>query len=147
MLPRDPKRPSPLGVRGWITDSAAIALLRQAGLDLAALRAQAATRAFRPVPTGIMLDMSFRNDVQHLRSENVVGVVRGEDPRRNKEYMSFSAHWDHLGIGPAVNGDSIYNGAADNASGVADLLAIARAAAAGPPPQRSPLFVFCPPQD
>jgi Zn-dependent M28 family amino/carboxypeptidase len=142
MLPRDPKLPAPLGVRGWITDSAAITLLRQAGLDLAALSAQAATRAFRPVPTGIVLDMSFRNDVQHLRSENVVGVVRGDDPRRGKEYVAFSAHWDHLGIGPAVNGDTIYNGAADNASGVADLLAIARAAVAGPRPKRSLLFVF-----
>jgi Zn-dependent M28 family amino/carboxypeptidase len=142
MLPRDPTLPAPLGVRGWITDSAATALLRQAGLDLAALRTQAARRAFRPVPTGITLDMSFRNDVQHLRSENVVGVVRGTDPRRGKEYVAFSAHWDHLGIGPAVNGDSIYNGAADNASGVADVLAIARAAAAGPRPKRSLLFVF-----
>jgi Zn-dependent M28 family amino/carboxypeptidase len=142
MLPRDPKLPAPLGVRGWVTDSAATALLRQAGLDLAALRAQAATRAFRPIATGITLDMSFGNDVQHLRSENVVGVVRGADPRRGKEYVAFSAHWDHLGIGPAVNGDTIYNGAADNASGVADLLAIARAAAAGPQPKRSLLFIF-----
>jgi Zn-dependent M28 family amino/carboxypeptidase len=142
MLPRDPKLPAPLGVRGWITDSAATALLRQAGLDLAALRTQAATRAFRPIATGITLDMSFRNDVQHLRSENVVGVVRGGDPKRSTEYVAFSAHWDHLGIGPAVNGDSIYNGAADNASGVADLLAIARAAVAGPRPKRSLLFVF-----
>jgi Zn-dependent M28 family amino/carboxypeptidase len=142
MLPRDPKLPAPLGVRGWITDSAAKALLRQAGLDLAALRAQAATRAFRPIATGITLDMSLRNDVQHLRSENVVGVVRGGDPGRSREYVAFSAHWDHLGIGPAVNGDSIYNGAADNASGVADLLAIARAAVTGPRPKRSLLFVF-----
>ena len=142
MLPRDPKLPAPLGVRGWITDSAASALLRQAGLDLAALRAQAATREFHPVATGIMLDVGFRNSVAHLQSENVVGVVRGRDPRLGKEYVAFSAHWDHLGIGPAVNGDSIYNGASDNASGVADLLAIARAAAEGPKPKRSLLFAF-----
>jgi Zn-dependent M28 family amino/carboxypeptidase len=58
------------------------------------------------------------------------------------EYVLFSAHWDHLGIGPAVNGDSIYNGASDNASGVADVLAVARAAAEGPKPKRSLLFVF-----
>ena len=142
MLPRDPKLPAPLGVRGWITDSAATALLRQAGLDLEALRAQAASRAFRPVPTGITVDLSFRNKVEHLQSENVVGVVRGRDPSMSKQYVAFSAHWDHLGIGPAVNGDSIYNGAADNASGVADVLAIARAAAAGTKPKRSLLFVF-----
>jgi Zn-dependent M28 family amino/carboxypeptidase len=142
MLPRDPKLPDPLGVRGWITDESAAALLRPAGLNLAALRAQAATRTFRPVPTGITLDLRFRNTVQHLRSDNVVGVVRGRDQRLGKEYVAFSSHWDHQGIGPIVNGDSIYNGANDNASGVADLLAIARAAAVGPRPRRSLLFVF-----
>jgi Zn-dependent M28 family amino/carboxypeptidase len=142
MLPRDPKLPPPLGVQGWITDSSAADLLRSAGLDLAALREQASTREFRPVATGITLDLQFRNTVQHLTSENVVGVVRGRDPRLAKEYVAFSAHWDHHGIGPAVNGDSIYNGANDNASGVADLLAVARAAASSPKPRRSLLFVF-----
>ena len=142
MLPRDPSLPAPLGVRGWITDERAAALLRDAGLDLAALRAQAATRSFRPVPTGITLDLHFTNTVQHLASENVVGVVRGRDAALRKQYVALSAHWDHHGIGPAVNGDSIYNGANDNASGVADLLAVARAAAAAPPAGRSLLFVF-----
>jgi Zn-dependent M28 family amino/carboxypeptidase len=142
MLPRDPKLPPALGVQGWITDESAADLLRSAGLDLAALRAQAATRAFRPVPTGITVDLQFRNTVQHLTSENVVGVVRGSDPRLSKEYVAFSAHWDHHGIGPAVNGDSIYNGANDNASGVADLLAVARSAASSTKPRRSLLFVF-----
>jgi Zn-dependent M28 family amino/carboxypeptidase len=142
MLPRDPKLPAPLGVRGWITDSVATSLLAQAGLDLMALRRQAASRSFRPVPTGITLDLRFRNTVQHLRSENVVGVVRGRDKQLDKEYVAYSAHWDHLGIGPAVNGDSIYNGALDNASGVADMLAVARAAAMSPRPKRSQLFIF-----
>ncbi len=64
--------------------------------------------------------------------------MRGGDPRLRDEYVAYSAHWDHLGIGPAVNGDSIYNGALDNASGVADILAVARAAAAAPQkPKRS----------
>jgi Zn-dependent M28 family amino/carboxypeptidase len=142
MLPRDPSLPAPLGVRGWIADDRAAALLRDAGLDLAALRAQAATRTFRPVAMGITLDLHFTNAVQHLASENVVGVVRGRDAALNKQYVALSAHWDHHGIGPAVNGDSIYNGANDNASGVADLLAVARAAAASPPARRSFLFVF-----
>ena len=142
MLPRDPKLPAALGVRGWITDSAATSLLAQAGLNLDALRRQAAFRSFRPVPTGIVLDMRFGNTVQHLRSENVVGLVRGRDPQLAKEYVAYTAHWDHLGIGPAVNGDSIYNGALDNASGVADMLAVARLAAASPRPKRSQLFVF-----
>jgi Zn-dependent M28 family amino/carboxypeptidase len=142
MLPRDPKLPPPLGVRGWITDSAATALLRQAGLDLAQMRSQAESREFNPIPTGIMVDLSFRNTVEHLESENVVGIVRGRDPMLRDQFVAFSAHWDHLGIGPAVNGDSIYNGALDNASGVADLLAVARVAQQSPKPRRSLLFVF-----
>jgi Zn-dependent M28 family amino/carboxypeptidase len=142
MLPRDASLPAPLGIRGWITDSAATALLARAGLDLAALRTRAATRDFRPVPTGITIDASFRNTVAHMQSQNVVGVIPGRDAKLKNEYVLFSAHWDHLGIGPAVNGDSIYNGASDNASGVADLLAVARAAAEGPKPKRSLLFAF-----
>ena len=143
MLPRDPALPAPLGVRGWITSERATALLRDAGLDLAALRARAATRDFRPVATGIAIDLRFGNSVQHLTSENVVGVVRGRRGALARQHVALSAHWDHLGIGTVVNGDSIYNGANDNASGVADLLAIARAAAASPrPPARSLLFVF-----
>jgi Zn-dependent M28 family amino/carboxypeptidase len=142
MLPRDPNLPTPLGVRGWITDSAAIALLSQAGLDLAQLRTQAESRDFTPVSTGITVDIAFRNTVEHLESENVVGIVRGRDPIVRDEYVAFSSHWDHLGIGPAVDGDSIYNGALDNASGVADLLAVARVAQQSPKPRRSLLFVF-----
>jgi len=143
LLPRDPKLPPPLGVRGWITDSAATALLRQAGLDLAALRTQAATREFRPVATGITMDLAIASTVSRVTSENVVGVLRGRDPRLSKEYVALSAHWDHLGVGTPVNGDSIYNGAFDNASGVSTILAIARSAAATQPrPRRSLLFLF-----
>jgi Zn-dependent M28 family amino/carboxypeptidase len=142
MLPRSPSLPAPLGVRGWITDSAATALLSSAGLDLAELRRRAERRDFRAVSTGIRLNASFANTVQHLESENVVGVVRGTDPARRDQHVAFSGHWDHLGIGPAVNGDSIYNGSLDNASGVANLLAMARVAAQGPRPARSLLFVF-----
>lgn len=142
MLPRPDDASAPLGVRGWITDSAATALLRQAGLDLAELRTRASRRDFRPVPTGVTLDLSFGNSVERLTSENVVGVVRGSDPKLRDQYVLFSAHWDHFGIGPVVNGDSIYNGALDNASGTADVLAMARVAAANPAPRRSLLFVF-----
>jgi Zn-dependent M28 family amino/carboxypeptidase len=142
LLPRDPKLPAPLGVRGWITDSAATALLKQAGLDLATLRTRAATREFRPVATGIAMDLAVASTVQRVQSENVVGVVRGSDPAMSKQYVVLSAHWDHLGIGTPVNGDSIYNGAFDNASGVASVLAIARAASTAAPTRRSLLFLF-----
>jgi Zn-dependent M28 family amino/carboxypeptidase len=142
LLPRPANAPAPIGVRGWITDSAATALLSQAGLNMADLRKRAESRDFRPVPTGITIDATMRNSLQHMSSNNVVGLVRGIDPNARDEYVAYSAHWDHLGIGPAVKGDSIYNGAADNASGVASVLAIAHAAAEGVKPRRSQLFVF-----
>ncbi len=142
MLPRDPNGPPPNGVNGWITDSAASELLAQAGLNMGDLRAQAATRAFKPVHTGIMMDMTMKNHMSHMESENVVGVVNGNAAGYKDQYVVYSAHWDHLGIGPAVNGDSIYNGAADNASGTAAVLGIARAAAKLAPTRRTQLFVF-----
>ncbi len=142
LLPRDASLPAPIGVRGWITDSAATALLAQAGLSMAQLRKQAESRDFRPVPTGIIIDASMKNSLQHMSANNVIGVVRGIDPKVRDEYVAYSAHWDHFGIGPVVNGDSIYNGAVDNASGVASVLAIAHAAAEGVKPRRSQLFIF-----
>jgi len=142
LLPRDPAAPPPIGVRGWITDSAATALLAQAGLNMTQLRRQAESRNFRPVSTGIIIDASMKNSMQHMSANNIVGVVRGIDPKVRDEYVAYSAHWDHFGIGPVVNGDSIYNGAVDNASGVATVLAIAHAAAEGVKPRRSQLFIL-----
>ena len=142
LLPRDSRLPPPVGVRGWITDSAAVALLAQAGLDLEKLRQDAESRNFRPVATGITMSISFNNSVHHLQSQNVIGVVPGLDPKLRVESVVYSAHWDHFGIGLPVNGDSIYNGAADNASGVAAILAIAHSAAEGVKPRRSQMFVF-----
>jgi len=142
ILPRDPKLPPPITVRGWITNPAATALLAQAGLNLADLRKQAESRDFKPIATGITIDAHFTNNVQRMKSENVIGLVHGSDPKLRNEYVVYSAHWDHLGIGPVVKGDSIYNGASDNASGVADILSVARSAAQSPKPRRSQLFLF-----
>jgi Zn-dependent M28 family amino/carboxypeptidase len=142
LLPRDPAAPAPIGVRGWITDSAATSLLAQAGLSMTDLRKRAESRDFRPVSTGIIIDETMRNSLAHMSANNVVGVLRGIDPKVRDEYVAYSAHWDHFGIGPVVNGDSIYNGAVDNASGVAAVLTIAHAAAEGVKPRRSQLFVF-----
>src|SRR5205085_6999834 len=118
------------------------ALLAQAGLSMATLRKQAESRSFRPVPTGIVIDASMSNSLAHMSANNIVGVVRGIDPRVRDEYVAYSAHWDHFGIGPVVNGDSIYNGSVDNGSGVASVLSIAHAAAEGVKPRRSQLFIF-----
>src|SRR6202158_492150 len=142
LLLRDPAAPPPIGVRGWITDSAATALLAQAGLSMTDLRKRAESRDFRPVSTGIIIDATMRNSLRHMSANNVVGLVRGIDPKVRDEYVAYSAHWDHFGIGPVVNGDSIYNGAVDNASGVASILTIAHAAAEGVKPRRSQLFLF-----
>jgi Zn-dependent M28 family amino/carboxypeptidase len=143
MLPRPSNSPDPIGVRGWIQHDVAADLLRQAGLDLTQLVKQAASRDFRPVPTGVTIDMSFANNVQKMSANNVIGVVAGSDPKLASQYVVYSAHHDHVGIGPAVNGDSIYNGAYDNASGVAAMLAVAHAAATAPSkPRRSQLFAF-----
>jgi Zn-dependent M28 family amino/carboxypeptidase len=139
MLPRDSTLAAPLGFRGWITDSAATVLLAKAGLDLKTLRRQSDSRDFQPVPTGITLDVSFANSVRRMETRNVVGMLRGSDARKRNEYVAYSAHWDHFGIGPKVNGDSIYKGAVDNASGVAALLAVARSAAHAHRPRRSQL--------
>src|SRR3954454_9280156 len=79
LLPRDPSLPAPIGVRGWITESAATALLAQAGLSMTTLRKQAESRSFRPVPTGIIIDASMNNSLAHMSANNIVGLVRGID--------------------------------------------------------------------
>ena len=93
---------------------------------MAALRTQAESREFRPVPTGITMDLSVASTISSVTSENVVGVVRGRDPRLDQGVRGALGHWDHLGIATPVNGDSIYNGANDNGSGIATILAVAR---------------------
>ncbi|HMG13053.1 MAG TPA: hypothetical protein VK571_07755, partial [Gemmatimonadaceae bacterium] len=90
LLIRAANAPPPIGVRGWITDSAATALLAQAGLNMADLRKRAESRDFRPVPTGIIIDASMRNSVQHMSANNVVGLVRGIDPAVRDEYVAYS---------------------------------------------------------
>ena len=140
--PRDPAQPPPLSLEGWITDSAAARVLASAGLDLSTLRASASMRSFHPVATGVTVDIGFTSHVTRTEADNVVAMIRGRDPAVSGQWVVFTAHWDHLGIGPPVEGDSIYHGAEDNASGVADLLAIARAAAHSAAPRRGMLFVF-----
>jgi Zn-dependent M28 family amino/carboxypeptidase len=114
-----------------------------AGRDFEALKREAGTRAFRPVPLGVTASVRLENDVRRFSSANVVAAVRGSDPERRDEWVVYTTHWDHFGIGPAVDGDTIYRGAVDNASGTAGLLELARATnAALPRPRRSVLFLF-----
>jgi len=130
-------------IEGWITLAAAKQILRMGGQDFDALKKQALTREFRPVPLNLKASMGLSNKMRTLDSRNVVAKLEGSDQSLKDEYVVYTAHWDHLGIGAPVNGDKIYNGALDNASGVSQLLEIARAfTQAQPQPKRSILFVM-----
>jgi len=115
------------GIQGWLSLEAATRLLKMANLDLAALKAQAKTRGFKPVSLGATASMSFAQSMRTIDSQNVIARIPGADPALRNQYVIYTAHWDHLGTGEPVNGDAIYNGARDNASGVAMLLEFARA--------------------
>ena len=104
-------------VEGWISLDRAKQLFAMAGQDFDALKARAATREFKPVPLGVTASVQIKNTLRTLDSRNVVAKLEGSDPKLKDEYVVYTAHWDHLGIGPDVKGDKIYNGAQDNASG------------------------------
>ena len=131
-------------VRAWATEEATRKLLAMAGFDLDALVAKARSRTFAPVPLGIRTSLHLTNTITKGETANVLGMIPGSDPVLKHQVVVFSAHHDHLGIGkPDAKGDSIYNGAVDNATGVAQVLAIAKAFVALPqPPRRSILFAI-----
>jgi Zn-dependent M28 family amino/carboxypeptidase len=129
-----------LAASGWLTERTTRDLLRAAGQDLDRLFAAAATAEFRPV--SLPVTARIRQTVRPIRTQNVVGRFPGTDPRLRDEAVIVCAHYDHLGVGHPVDGDAIYNGCVDNASGVAALLHTARlVVAADPPPRRSILFI------
>jgi len=131
-----------LKLKSWVTEDSARKIAQLGGFDLNQLRQQAASRSFKPVTLNAKVDMTLRTQVQRLSSPNVVGIYRGNDPTLKNEYVTFSAHWDHLGIRPDQPGDNIYNGAVDNATGIAGILAIAKAfGALNIKPKRSILFI------
>ena len=146
-IARTQEDPTPyLKFRSWMTDDAAHRLMKMAGQDLEALRLKAAKRDFQPVKLGLKGKLNLKSEVKRVAAPNVIGVLEGSDPKLKNEYVVYSAHWDHLGVGaPDKNGDTIYNGALDNASGVACVLAIADSLARLPVaqrPRRSSLFLF-----
>ncbi|HZS41501.1 MAG TPA: M28 family peptidase [Polyangia bacterium] len=130
-----------LDAKMWATEDAARQIAWLGGQDLDALRARAERRDFRPVPLGVKVSVELATQVRRLQTANVLGVLRGGDPKLASELLVFSAHHDHLGVREAKNGDAIYNGALDNASGVSAMLVAAEALArAQPKPRRSILF-------
>ena len=131
-------------LKAWATEEASRRLLKAAGQDLDKLVAAARTRNFKPVPLTLKTSIQFENKISKVRSANVAGLLTGSDPKLKSEVVIYSAHHDHFGIGkPDAKGDTIYNGAVDNASGCAQLLTMARAFAALPQrPRRSILILF-----
>jgi Zn-dependent M28 family amino/carboxypeptidase len=130
-------------VEGWMTYDKAAELCKMAGLDLATLKKSALDRSFRPVTLGgAKASFEIENTLRKIDSHNVTGKLEGSDPAHKDEYVVYTAHWDHLGRDSSLPGDQIYNGAADNASGTAGLLEIARAyKKLSPAPKRSILFL------
>ncbi|MES1974331.1 MAG: M28 family peptidase [Pseudomonadota bacterium] len=124
---------------GWIQKPAAEALFASAGKDFAALVAAAKIKGFRAVPLGVKASVGWTNTIRRQASKNVVGILPGTE--RADEIVLYSAHWDHLGHCDAVNGDDICNGAVDNASGVAALVALAEANANAGAAKRSQVFL------
>ena len=129
-------------VNAWVTEDTARELVAMAGYDLDALREAAFNRDFAPVPLGVTTSLKMEVELERVQSANLLGMIEGSDPKLKDEVVVYTAHHDHLGIGtPGEDGDAIYNGAFDNATGVAQVLAIAKAIKALPEaPRRSVLI-------
>jgi len=128
----------------WVTEDSAHDLVAMADMDLDELREAAYNRDFKPVPLGVTTSIGMDVEISRVQSANVLGLIPGSDPTLKDEVVIYSAHHDHLGIGtPNEDGDSIYNGAFDNASGVALVMGIAKAMKALPGgPRRSVLIAL-----
>ncbi len=128
------------GFEGWINNDVAMETFRRAGLDFNRLKARAQTRGFRAVPMGALRgSIELQTQIETRTTANVIGVLPGAE--RPDEVILYSAHWDHLGRCPAVDGDDICNGALDNATGTAALVELARRFNADGRPQRSVAFI------
>jgi Zn-dependent M28 family amino/carboxypeptidase len=139
-----PGGPRPLQLAAWITEPFARTVLKAAGQEFDALRDAAARRDFRPVPLPLRGQARLETRVRPITTWNVIGSLRGGDPKLRDQAVAFTAHYDHLGRGTPEDGDDIYNGAHDNASGVATMLEAARAFTRLPrPPRRTLVFIAC----
>jgi Zn-dependent M28 family amino/carboxypeptidase len=124
---------------GWLSNGAATRLMTAAGQDLGQLVTAAKRKGFKAVPLGMKTDLAFRNVLRRANSKNVIGILPGKT--KPDDVVLYSAHWDHLGRCEPVNGDDICNGALDNASGTAGLIALAQAHAKNGAADRSLVFL------
>lgn len=143
---RDGDTTAYLGLKAWMREEAVRKLLKAAGFDFDELSKKARSRNFQPVDLNSRVQVNLKAELSRVNSNNVVGFFEGADEKHKDEYVIYTAHWDHIGLGkPDARGDNIYNGALDNASGVAQVLALAEAFAKLPPPaqpKRSQVFLF-----
>lgn len=136
----EPDAPEPADLIGWVSEEVARSALAAGGHDFDELKSRAGERGFTALPTGVTVSASLEARLRRLDTENVVGLVRGAT--RPDEYVLVTSHYDHFGVGEPIDGDSIYNGAYDNASGTALILEMARVLAdTDPAPARSVVFI------
>jgi Zn-dependent M28 family amino/carboxypeptidase len=131
-----------LSFEGWISRDAAEKMLGLVGKSVDELLAASEKPDFQPIDLGILFRAHLPTKVRELETRNVAAIFPGSDPKLKDEVVIYSAHWDHLGIGTPVNGDAIYNGAIDNATGCAVLIELARAwSSMSQKPKRSAMFL------
>jgi Zn-dependent M28 family amino/carboxypeptidase len=131
-----------VSARSWITLDVAKKLLADCGQDFDAVKKSAVTKDFQPVMLNAKANIEIKQQIRSFKSHNVIGKLEGSDSKLRDEYIIYTAHWDHLGRHPELQGDQIFNGAIDNASGVASVIELAAAfMQVNPPPKRSVLFM------
>ncbi|MEK6281378.1 MAG: M28 family metallopeptidase [Acidobacteriota bacterium] len=141
-IQRPDKNMGRVAVESWITTERAKELIAAGGEDFDALKKAAVTKDFKPVALKLKANIDVKNTLREIDSANVLGKIEGSDPSLKNEYVTYSAHWDHLGRDPKLQGDQIFNGALDNASGTAAMIEIAEAfTKLAAPPKRSVLFL------
>jgi Zn-dependent M28 family amino/carboxypeptidase len=131
-----------VSARSWVTLEVAKKLLADYGQNFDAAKKSAVTKDFQPIILNAKANIEIKQQIRSFKSHNVVGKLEGSDSKLRDEYIIYTAHWDHLGRHPELQGDQIFNGAIDNASGVASVIELAAAfMKINPPPKRSVLFV------
>ncbi len=142
-IQRPDKNMNRVAVESWITTERAKELLSASGQDFDALKKAAVSKDFKPVTLKARANFQVKNTLRQTESNNVIAKIEGSDPALKDEYVIYTAHWDHLGRDPQLQGDQIFNGALDNASGTAQLLEIAKGfTELSTPPKRSILFLW-----
>lgn len=131
-----------LKLQAWLTEDASKRFFNLSGFNLEDLLASAEKRDFKPINLGIKISIKMNASIKEAETRNVIGILEGSDEKLKEEAVIFTSHFDHLGIGKPINGDSIYNGALDNATGISSLIAMAKAFnSLKIKPKRSTIFI------